>query len=135
MYVKRVYYDDNSKSSSEEKVINYPLWDDVKRIIDMLDGKNVTQIMMDDGNEENYLCIGGGNDGLCNAYISTNDGEKIFTLVKSDSDNSVVHKLITGGQEGEFEDRICVTVDTAKSVAKEYYESGQIDGCFESVIC
>ena len=131
MYVKRVYYDDNSKFSYEEKMINYPVWDDVKGIIDMLDGKNITQIMMDDGNEENYLCIGGGNDGLCNVYISVNDGEEIFTLVNSNSDATVVHKLITGEQEGEFEDRICVTVDNAKCVAKKYYESGQIDDCYK----
>lgn len=52
-------------------------------------------------------------------------------LCKEYSENdSLVHKLVTGGQEGDFEDKLCVSVEMAKCVAKMYYESGQMDASF-----
>lgn len=130
MYVKRVFYDDYRDLSNIEKNIDFPTWEDVEKVIDMLDGKSVTQITMDNGNEDNYLCIGGGNDGLCNIFISKNDNENIYTLIKSNAISSLVHKLVTGGQEGDFEDKLCVSIEIAKCVAKKYYELGQMDDSF-----
>lgn len=43
---------------------------------------------------------------------------------------ALVHKLVTGGQEGEFEDKLCVPIEMAKCVAKMYYELGQMDDSF-----
>lgn len=130
MYVKRVFYDDYRDLSNIEKNIDFPTWEDVEKVIDKLDGKSVTQITMDNGNEDNYLCIGGGNDGLCNIFISKNDNENIYTLIKSNAISSLVHKLVTGGQEGDFEDKLCVSIEIAKCVAKKYYELGQMDDSF-----
>lgn len=42
-----------------------------------------------------------------------------------------MHKLVTGGQEGEFEDKLCVPIEIAKNVAKQYYECGQEDDSFK----
>ena len=72
----------------------------------------------------------GGNDGLCNVFISKNDNEIIYTLINSDANDSLVHKLVTGGQEGDFEDKLCVPVEMAKCVAKKYYELGKMDNSF-----
>lgn len=130
MYVKRVFYDDFKDLSNVEKSIDFPTREDIENVINMLDGEYVTQIIMDNGNEADYLCIGGGNDGLCNVFISKNDNEIIYTLMNSDADDSLVHKLVTGGQEGDFEDKLCVSIDMAKRVAKMYYESGQMDASF-----
>lgn len=126
MYVKRVFYDDRSNPSELEKCIEFPTWKDVESLIDKLDGKNTTQICMDNGDEDNYLCIGGGNGGLCNVFVSENDNEIIYTLVNPEFRLSVMHKLVTGGQEGDFEDRICISVQLAKIAAKRYYELGQL---------
>lgn len=126
MYVKRLFYDDRSDLSSLEKCIERPTWETAESVIDKLDGKNTTQICMDNGNEDNYLCIGGGNDDLCNVFVSENDNEIIHTLVNPDFKLSVMHKLVTGGQEGDFEDKICVSVQLAKTIAKRYCESGQL---------
>lgn len=126
MYVKRLFYDDYSDMSDFEKCIESPSWEDTEVVINKLDGKNTTQICMDNGNEDNYLCIGGGNDGLYNVFVSENDNENIYTLINSDFQLSVMHKLVTGGQEGDFEDKICVPVQLAKTAAKRYYESGQL---------
>ena len=127
---KRVFYDDFKDLSNVEKCIEFPTWEDIEKVINLLDGEYVTQIIMDNGNEDDYLCIGGGNYGLCNVFISKNDNEIIYTLMNSDANDSLVHKLVTGGQEGDFEDKLCVSIDMAKCVAKMYYESGQMDTSF-----
>ena len=127
---KRVFYDDFKDLSNVEKSIEFPTWEDVKKVINLLDGEYVTQIIMDNGNEVDYLCIGGGNDGLRNVFISKNDNEIIYTLINSDANDSLVHKLVTGGQEGDFEDKLCVSIEMAKCVAKMYYELGQMDDSF-----
>ena len=130
MYVKRVFYDDFKDLSNVEKSIEFPTWEDIEKVINLLDGEYVTQITMDNGNEEDYFCIGGGNDGLCNVFISKNDNEIIHTLINSDANDSLIHKLVTGGQEGAFEDKLCVSTEMAKRAAKMYYESGQMDDFF-----
>ncbi|MBQ4283387.1 MAG: hypothetical protein IJB96_05595 [Lachnospira sp.] len=130
MYVKRVFYDDFKDLSNVEKSIVFPTWEDIEKVINLLDGQYVTQITMDNGNEDDYLCIGGGNDGLCNVFVSKNDNEIIYTLMNSDSNDSLVHKLVTGGQEGDFEDKLCVSIEIAKCVSKMYYELGQMDDSF-----
>ena len=60
MYVKRVFYDDLKDLSNVEKSIEFPTWEDVEKVINLLDGEYVTQITMDNGNETDCLCIGGG---------------------------------------------------------------------------
>lgn len=130
MYVKRVFYDEFKDLSNVEKSIEFPTWEDIEKVINLLDGECVTQITMDNGNEDDYLCIGGGNDGLCNVFISKNDNEIIYTLMNPDANDLLVHKLVTGGQEGDFEDKLCVSIEIAKCVAKMYYELGQMDASF-----
>ena len=130
MYVKRVFYDDFKDLSNVEKSIEFPTWEDIEKVINLLDGEYVTQITMDNGNEDDYLCIGGGNDGLCNVFISKNDNEIIYTLMNPYANDLLVHKLVTGGQEGDFEDKLCVPIEIAKCVAKMYYELGQMDASF-----
>ena len=124
MYVKRVFYDDLKNVNDFEKEIELPSWKDVDGLIDKMDGKVITQITMDNGNEDNYFCIGGGNNGLYNVFISENDNEIVWSLINSNN-NLEICKLVTGGQEGEFEGRLCVTIETAKKVAKYYYENGK----------
>lgn len=126
-YVIRLFYDDLTNLSDTEKCIQSPVWEDIEKIIDKLDGKSVTQITMDNGNEDSYFCIGGGNNGLCNVFISENDNATIHTLTNPDADPSLVRKLVTGGQEGDFDDRLCVTTETARRAAKTYFYSGTMD--------
>lgn len=35
--------------------------------------------------------------------------------------------MVIGGQERDFEDKICVSIEIAKDVAKKYYALGEID--------
>ena len=47
MYVKRVFYDDFKDLSNVEKCIEFPTWEDIEKVINLLDGEYVTQITMD----------------------------------------------------------------------------------------
>lgn len=130
MYVKRIFYDNLKYVNDFEKEIELPSWEEVEELINMMDGDTVTQITMDDGNEDNYFCIGGGNEGLYNVFISENDNEIMWSLINPDNDLEI-YKLVTGGQEGEFEGRLCVTIEVVKKVAKYYYENGKKCDDFE----
>ena len=77
-----------------------------------------------------YALVGGMTGCVINVFISKNDNEIINTLINSDANDSLVHKLVTGGQEGDFEDKLCVSIEMAKCVAKMYYELGQMDDSF-----
>lgn len=131
MYVKRLFYDNWKDLTDIEKCIELPTWEEVEMVINMLDGKNVTQVTMDNGIEDDYLCIGGGNNELYNVFISSNDNQMTNTLIKTHFNSTLVHKLVTGGQEGDFDDKICVSLKVVKCVAKKYYELGQADSSFE----
>ncbi len=85
---------------------------------------------MDNGNEDNYLCIGGGNNGLYNVYVSENDNLDIYTLINARFSPMTMHKLVTGGQSGDFEDKICVPVEIVMKAVKKYFEDGQKDNTY-----
>lgn len=125
MYVTRIFYDDLSDPKTPEKQIERPSWQDAERVINSLDGKITTQICMDNGNEDNYFCVGGGNNGLCNVFVSENDNEIIHTLLNPNPE-PVTRRLVTGGQAGDFEDKIVVPLELAKIAAKRYFETGQL---------
>ncbi len=127
MYVKRVFYDDLSNPNNYFfHEINESDWNDILKIIKGMDGQLISQITMDNGDEDNYLCIGGGNNGLFNLYISLDDNSKIYTLINSNPIKSKMNKLVTGGQEAYFEDYICVEIKAILEVAKFYYETGEV---------
>jgi len=122
MYVKLLLYDNRSNDDFEKQIEN-PNWEDVERIINCLDGKLITEIILMDETEDNYLCIGGGNDGICNVYISKDDNMLIKTLINPANDTNV-YKLVTGGQLGDFDGKYCVSIKIAKDVAKCFFETG-----------
>lgn len=53
----------------------------------------------------------------------TDANEIVWSLV---TDNNLkVCRLVTGGQEGEFEGRLCVPIEMVKKAAEYYYENGK----------
>ena len=85
---------------------------------------------MDSGVEDNYFCIGGGNEGLYNVFVSENENERIWNLINPAGSGNA-YKIVTGGQEGEFEGRLCVTIEMVKHTAKYYYETRKICNNFQ----
>lgn len=128
MYVKRLFYDELSggKYFPSREIIR-PDWKDAENIIRKLDGVNISEITMDNGDEDNYLCVAGGNNGLFILYISLDDNEKLYNLLNPFPENKT-NRLITGGQWGDFEDIYCNTLETVIDIAKTYFRTSEISG-------
>ena len=62
--------------------------------------------------------------------VRRNSGRITYTLMNSNAISSLVHKLVIGGQEGDFEDKLCVSIEIAKCAAKKYCDLGQMDSSF-----
>lgn len=120
MYVKRVFYDDHGYT----KEMNSPNCEDIRQVINKLDGCTTTQITFYDETNDNHLCVGGGNNGICNVYISKDDGFIIKTLINPNHDTNV-YRLVVGGQWGDFEGNICVPIKIAKKAIIYYCKTGK----------
>lgn len=126
MYVKRLFYDELSDGKyfpSHE--IASPDWNDVENILLKLDGQHISEITMDNGDEDNYLCVAGGNNGLFILYISLDDNEKLYNLLNPYSENKT-NNLVTGGQSGKFEDKFCNNLESVLDVTENYFRTGGI---------
>lgn len=133
MYVKRLFYDDLSDSANycpSCEIVN-PDWDDVVNIIKKLDGRYISEVTMDTGDEDNYLCVAGGNDGLFILYISLDDNSECHTLLNPCPVKSRINKLVTGGQIADYEDKICVGIETVLDVAEIYFRTGRISDKYD----
>lgn len=127
MYVKQLYWDDYRNADDFENIMDSPKWNDAERIIDSMDGKNITQVILSDEDDgDNYLCIGGGNDGRYNVFISKDDNRLLFDLLNPIDDPNV-YELVTGGQLGDFDGIYCVDKETAKKAARQFFETGKPD--------
>lgn len=126
MYVKRLFYDELSggKYFPSHETAN-PDWKDVEDIIRRLDGQHVSEVTMDNGDEDNYLCVAGGNNGLFILYIALDDNSEFYSLLNPFPENKT-NRLVTGGQSGDFEDKICVRVETVLDAAGDYFRTGNI---------
>ncbi|MDE6500705.1 MAG: hypothetical protein K2L10_01250 [Ruminococcus sp.] len=126
MYVKRLFYDKllNGKYYPFNEIEN-PEWSNVKDILLKLDGQNVSEITMDNGDEDSYLCVAGGNNGLFILYIVLNDNSEFYNLLNPSPENKI-NRLVTGGQWGDFEDRFCNNLTSVIKVAENYFRTGEI---------
>ena len=124
MYVKKLFYDDYSDPYDFEKVIDSPCWEDVESILIRLNGKTTTQIILSHSDADNYCCVGGGNESKYNVFISMDDNMMTWNLINPNGISGKNCCLVTGGQSSEFDERICVNLETAIQAVKYYFENG-----------
>ena len=122
--IELVIYDLWHGNNFEQIEIRNPSLEKLYEVISKLDGMITTEVSIYTQEESICLCIGGGNDKLYNVYYSENYGEDNYTLKKEKFILGKVHKLITGGQVGDFEDEICVDIHVVRSVVKFFYHTG-----------
>ncbi|SFH95154.1 hypothetical protein SAMN04487861_10954 [Selenomonas ruminantium] len=122
--VEMISYDLANGINYDQIELEKPSWEQILEIISKLDGKETTEVSLYALEESICLCIGGGNNNLYNVYYSEEYGEKNYTLKKRGGVLFEKHKLITGGQMGEFEDNICVGKDMVRIVVEYFYIYG-----------
>ena len=105
--------------------ISNPTWDQIKKGIIALDGKRRTMVSIaDEQGSDHYMLIAGQWDGRC-LVNATKDNLDFFSLVDPARSNKKV-MLYVGGQDGEYEERKCVSLAWAMEAAKHFYETGEL---------
>lgn len=127
--MKRVHCDDWSNGRNACIAIENPSWDEVKALIQDLNGDTKTLVTFGDYDAGYYMAVGGG----CNQYIlylSFDDEEKILELIDPNETDESLVELVVGGQRGRFSKNMCVSQETILIVAKTFYETQIPDNSF-----
>lgn len=126
MFVKKAVFDEWIGCEDFGGNIEDINWEYAEKLILQMDGEKHTIITFSDVKEENYICIGGGNNGLYNVYAGLNDNAILCELKNKNSKLKSEVELVTGGQFGLFSAEDCVTLDIAKIVIEKFFKSGEI---------
>lgn len=127
MIVKKALYDEWKSNINYGGIVQVTSWDEVEKLIYSLDGLKHTQVIFTDEEEDSLICIGGGNEGFYNVYITLDDNESFYDLVNPYGRNDKVLHLVTEGQLGDFEEEICVTIDMVLLAAKTFCMEGVVE--------
>ena len=127
MIVKKALYDEWKSNINYGGIVQVTSWDEVEKLIYSLDGLKHTQVIFTDEEEDSLICIGGGNEGFYNVYITLDDNESFYDLVNPYGRNDKALHLVTGGQLGDFEEEICVTIDMVLLAAKTFCMEGVVE--------
>lgn len=158
MFVSKLYTDKWTGNRNEENCIENPNWQQIKTAICDLDGNTKTLVSLEI-DDESYMMIGGGNAGKY-IVTATLDNEVFYSLLypvdyeiaKSDvaaknnnlsifyqalintNNNNVnsphKHKLIVGGQAGNYSEKVCVNLPQCLIAAITFAESGELEPLF-----
>lgn len=126
MFVKKAIYDEWINGKNSAISIEDIDWKLAEKLLLQLDGEQYTIITFTDFSEDNYICIGGGNNGLYNVYASLNDNEKLCELKNKNDMGKNGIELITGGQLGLFSKEDCVTLEIARVAIEKFFKFGEI---------
>jgi hypothetical protein len=127
MFAKKAAYDEWENNTDVGGMIEGISWDVAEKLIRSLDGSKYTQVILSNEADDAFICIGGGNDGLYNVFITLDDNESFYDLLNPSGRQDHIIKLVTGGQLGDFEEDICVTIDKALAAAKALSMAGNVE--------
>ncbi|HYF49181.1 MAG TPA: hypothetical protein VEJ63_07240 [Planctomycetota bacterium] len=109
------------------KTIKGPSWSDIEAGLNAMDGDQRDMAILGTG-EDSYLSVAGGRSGMY-MVAETRDNMTFYNVF--DPKKKVVHvTLQTGGQLGEFDQRLTVSRAKVLIAAKYYYETGGLSPKF-----
>ena len=120
LIVTRMDGPDASDASTEN-----PSWSEIESAIRSLDGKRRTLLILGVGDPTPHMGIGGGGDGKYIVYV-TPDNLTFDTLIHPDAPPGKC-LLVAGGQLGDYENRICVTLSETLAAANTYATTGGLE--------
>ena len=123
-----VIADEWSGVSCRESTLKDPTWSDVTRLIQGLDAKKRTMVVLK-RDEDNSLMIGGGG-GRYVLCATVGEG-RFFNLVRPVKADAADICLNIGGQDSEYSAQEVVDEVTAIACATEYLKSGNMNSDFE----
>lgn len=103
-----------------------PSLQEIENAILQLDGDRCSLVILGIGDPPvPHMAVGGG-DGNRYVVYATTDNTTFYKLVNRKAPLGKC-TLVAGGQRGDYDLRICVTLDDALRAAKTYAETGQLD--------
>jgi Immunity protein Imm1 len=105
------------------ELIENPNWNQIETAIRELDGKSKTLVTL--GADDIYMSIGGGNSGKY-VVTATFDNMNFYTLVDLSKPNQI-EKLVVGGQEGNYQAKMCIDLLRCLLAARTFAQSGKLD--------
>jgi len=103
-----------------------PAWTDIESAIRRLDFDSPSLLILGIGPAPvPHMAIGGGDQGRYIVY-ATPDNVIFHTLVNPLAPTGK-YLMVAGGQRGEYDLQLCVSLEDALQAARTYAESGQLD--------
>jgi hypothetical protein len=111
---------------SDPTELENPGWSDIETAIRRLDGDTCSLVILGIGEAEApHMAIGGGEGGKYIVY-TTPDNLTFHKLINPQASAGKC-LLVAGGQRGDYELKLCVTLSEALRAARTYAETGQHD--------
>jgi hypothetical protein len=119
----RIYGDRWNGVLNDEWHIDTPSVDDLNRVLDRLDAKIYTMVIIQ-GFGEQHMAIGGG----AGRYVvyATFDNEEFWSLLAPRAGDSIV-PLNVGGQQGDYPATQVVNLEQARAAAQRFFLQGELD--------
>ena len=108
---------------NHEEIVETPTTGDFDRLLDRMDSKVHTMIMLQ-RERDAHMGIGGGS-GKYVVYV-TYDNETFWNLIAAERAPGAV-MLNVGGQEGEYPARQVVAQDRARQAGRTFLATGELD--------
>ena len=102
-------------------------WSDLQKLINRLDARKYTMVIISPG-EDNNLTIGGGGGQY--VVVATTNGDRFFEVSRDLPGEKSTVLLNVGGQEGDYPAEMIVDEVTATACAMTYLRSGTMDDRF-----
>jgi hypothetical protein len=116
---------------NEIKVLT-PTLEEIIEIVLSLDGKNRTLVTIEGNdkkdNEDFYMAIGGGNNGLYIVFISYRNNTEIYTLVDIEKSKIKYLEIKAGGEITYHPEYFCVSQEKTIAAIKYFYDKKIPDG-------
>ncbi len=103
-----------------------PSWCDIETAIRRLDGNTCTLVILGIGDPPvPHMAIGGGAEGKYIVYVTPDN--VIFQRLIDPQARMGKFLLVAGGQRGDYDLKLCVSLSHTLRAAKTYAETGQLD--------
>ena len=102
-----------------------PTWQQIRAAIAALDGKRKTIVSIaNKQGSDHYMLVAGQWSGRC-LVNATKDNLDFFSLVDSGRSSNKL-TVYVGGQDGEYEERKCVSAEWAFEAAEHFFATGEL---------
>ena len=114
-----------TQMSIDNTEVDSPTWQAIDAALNSLDGENVSELSLSGDTEFPWLSIAGGKDGYVTVQFASGIA-RLFTLRDAKRSSGLI-TMVFAGQRVSLDRCECVTVATARQVARRFFTDGDAD--------